>query len=156
LLLLYKSLGIGHHLLGDILGLGAGMFYGGYMLAIARLRSDVAAPTALLLTLVFTTLFLIPITWFGGCAWLPCGLICWLALLGLAIVVQTLGQGLITYAFAYLPPAFGAVSLLMQPVLATVFAWVLFGEVLDSVQIAGVAVVLSGVLIARQGALRRG
>src|SRR5690625_1345445 len=39
LLLLYKSLGIGHqHLIGDGLGLCAGMFYGGYLLSIARLR----------------------------------------------------------------------------------------------------------------------
>jgi drug/metabolite transporter (DMT)-like permease len=157
LLLLYKSLGVGQqHILGDILGLATGMFYAGYMLAIARLRSDMAAPSALLLTLVFTALFLAPITWIGGGAWLAHSLSGWLALVGLALVSQSVGQGLIAYAFAYLPPAFGAVSLLLQPVLAAVFAWVLFGEVLGPVEMGGIAVVLAGVLIARQGALRHG
>ncbi len=155
LLLLYESLGIGRqHLIGDVLGVSAGMFYGGYLLTIARLRTDMAAPNALVITLVFSTLFLIPITWIGGGAWIPSGFSGWLPLIGLAVVAQSLGQGLITYAFAYLPPAFGAVSLLLQPVLAAVFAWLLFGEALGPVQSAGIAVVLGGVLIARQGALK--
>lgn len=155
-LLLMESLSISYQrLIGDAFGLVAGMFYAGYMLSIARLRGDLAAPVVLMLTLVFTTLFLIPITWLGGGEWLPPSLDGWLALVALAVVSQSLGQGLIAYAFAYLPPAFGAVSLLLQPVLAALFAWVLFAEALGPVQMAGIAVVLGGVLIARQGALRQ-
>lgn len=156
LLLLFESLGIGsQRLLGDILGLGAGMFYAGYFLSIARLRAELSAPVVLLLTLACTTVFLVPITWISGEAWLPQSLDGWLALVGLALVAQVGGQGLIAYAFAYLPPAFGAVTLLLQPVLAAVFAWVMFGEALGTVELSGIAVVLAGVLIARQGALRR-
>ena len=45
-----------------------------------------------------------------------------------AIVSQIVGQGLIAYAFAHLPASLSSVSLLIQPVMATLFAWIIFGE----------------------------
>lgn len=154
-LLMGESFGIDRrHLLGDTLGVVTAMFYGGYFLAVARLRAEYATAAVMTLAIAFTALFLVPVTLVAGGPWLPTGVEGWAVLAGLALISQTLGQGLITYAFAYLPPAFGAVSLLLQPVLAALFAWVLFHEALGPVQAAAIAVVLAGVLLARQGALR--
>ncbi len=61
------------------------------------------------------------------------------------------GQGLITYALAHLPAAFSSVSVLFQPVMAAVFAWVLLGEPLAPQQIAGGGVVLLGIYLSRRG-----
>lgn len=142
------------NLRGDALGVVTAMFYGGYFLAVARLRADFATATVMTLSIAFTALFLVPVALIAGGPWLPPDGEGWAVLAGLAVISQSLGQGLIAYAFAYLPPAFGAVSLLLQPVLAAVFAWVLFSEALGPAQSAGIAVVLAGVLLARQGTLR--
>jgi drug/metabolite transporter (DMT)-like permease len=154
-LLMESSLAFGgRHFLGDVLGLVTAMFYGGYFLAIARLRADYGAATVIALTTPFTALFLVPPTLLAGGAWLPVSAYGWAVLVGVAVISQCLGQGLIAYAFAHLPPAFGAVSLLLQPLMAALFAWLLFGEAVGGLQAAGMAAVLAGVVMARQGSLR--
>ena len=75
----------------------------------------------------------------------------WLKLVGIALISHACGQGLIAYALAHLPAAFSSVSLLLQPVIAGVFAWVLLGEPLVALQIAGGGVVLVGIYLARRG-----
>ena len=153
-LLMEDSAGLGgRHLLGDVLGVVTALFYGGYFLAIARLRSSYGAATVIALATPFTALCLVPVVLLAGEGWLPHSLYGWSVLFGVALVSQCLGQGLIAYAFAHLPPAFGAVSLLLQPVLAALFAWLLFGEAVGGLQGAGMALVLVGVIAARQAAL---
>lgn len=143
----------GRHLLGDVLGLITAMFYAGYFLAIARLRAHYRAGTVIALSTPFTALCLVPPMLASGGDWLPVTLYGWAVLAGVAVVSQSLGQGLIAYAFAHLPPAFGAVSLLLQPVLAAGFAWLLFDEAVAGLQAVGMVAVLTGVVTARQGAL---
>jgi drug/metabolite transporter (DMT)-like permease len=75
----------------------------------------------------------------------------WLPLLGLALVCQFGGQGLITYAVAHLPANFSSVSLLTQPVVAALLAWIFFGEALAVLQWWGGAAVLLGIYFARRG-----
>jgi drug/metabolite transporter (DMT)-like permease len=75
----------------------------------------------------------------------------WLVLVGLALVSHAAGQGLIAYALAHLPAAFSSVSLLFQPVMAALFAWLLLAEPLVAVQVAGGVVVLLGIWLARRG-----
>ena len=145
----------GRNLAGDVLGVITALFYGGYFLAIARLRSAYGAATVIALTTPFTALCLVPAVLLAGGDWLPHSLYGWSVLLGVALVSQCLGQGLIAYAFAHLPPAFGSVSLLLQPVLAALFAWQLFGEAVVGLQAAGMVLVLAGVVMARQGSLRQ-
>jgi drug/metabolite transporter (DMT)-like permease len=75
----------------------------------------------------------------------------WLTLLGLAWISHCAGQGLIAYSLAHLPAAFSSVSLLFQPVVAAIFAWILLSEPLTPLQMAGGAVVLVGIYLARRG-----
>jgi drug/metabolite transporter (DMT)-like permease len=75
----------------------------------------------------------------------------WLVVIGLALLTQILGQGLIAYAFAHLPASLSSVSLLIQPVMAALFAWFLFNEAIGFAQLAGGAVVLAGIYMARKG-----
>jgi drug/metabolite transporter (DMT)-like permease len=75
----------------------------------------------------------------------------WWILVGLALVSHAAGQGLIAYALAHLPAAFSSVSLLFQPVMAAIFAWLLLAEPLAALQIAGGVVVLVGIYLARRG-----
>ncbi len=51
---------------------------------------------------------------------------------------------------AHLPAGFSALTLLIQPVGAAIFAWVLFAEALGPLQLAGGLVVLAGIWLARR------
>jgi drug/metabolite transporter (DMT)-like permease len=75
----------------------------------------------------------------------------WAMLFGLAFVSHAGGQVAITYALAFLPPAFSSLTLLLQPVVAALLAWVLLSEPVGLMQAIGGAIVLIGILIARRG-----
>jgi drug/metabolite transporter (DMT)-like permease len=75
----------------------------------------------------------------------------WWILIGLALISHAAGQGLIAYALAHLPAAFSSVSLLFQPVMAAIFAWILLAEPLVPLQIAGGVIVLVAIYLARRG-----
>jgi drug/metabolite transporter (DMT)-like permease len=92
---------------------------------------------------------LLPLTLAAGeSLWptLPAG---WLALIALALVSHVGGQGLIAYALASLPTAFASVTLLVQPVAAAVFAWVILGEGFGAQQVLGGIVVMAGIVLCR-------
>lgn len=140
-------------LLGDGFGVITAMFYAWYLLTVKRLR-DLGAATLRLMavTTTLTAAILLPVALAAGEAMVPAGVQGWLVLLGLAWITHAGGQGLITYALAHLPAAFSSVGLLLQPVLAAAFAWVLLGEPLVVLQVAGGVVVLAGIYLARRGA----
>jgi drug/metabolite transporter (DMT)-like permease len=142
----------GTRLLGDALGALTGAFYAGYMLAIKQAR-DANASTARLMawSTTITALALLPVALIAPHPFLPSSPHGWLILVGLALITQILGQGLIAYAFAHLPASLSSVSLLIQPVMASIFAWALFGEAIGPVQFIGGAIVLAGIWVARKG-----
>jgi drug/metabolite transporter (DMT)-like permease len=138
-------------LFGDLLGIIAAIFYGGYILIVGRLRSVFSTITVMAWSGLVTTILLIPIILLSGESLVVLSINGWLILIGLALVSHVAGQGLIAYALAHLPSALGAVGLLLQPVLATSFAWVLFQESMGLVQIAGCLIVLNGIFLAKSG-----
>ena len=142
----------GTRLLGDALASITAVFYAGYMLAIKAAR-DADASTARLMawSTTLTSVVLLPFALLAPQPFLPAGAYGWLVLLGLALVSQILGQGLIAYAFAHLSASLSSVSLLIQPVMATLFAWMLFHESVGVAQLAGGAIVLGGIWLARRG-----
>jgi drug/metabolite transporter (DMT)-like permease len=142
----------GTKLLGDALGALTGAFYGGYMIAI-KLARDAGASTGRLMawSTTITAVALLPVALLSPQPMLPQAAGGWLVLLGLALVTQIFGQGIIAYAFAHLPASLSSVSLLIQPVMASLFAWVLFGEAVGTTQFVGGAVVLAGIWMAKRG-----
>ena len=141
----------GRALLGDALGVLTAVFYAGYMLAIksATQRSTTAAIMAVSTSVA--AIVLLPYALLTTDAFWPQSASGWLVLLGLALVPHIAGQSLIAYGFAHLPAAFSSVSLLLQPVLATVYAWALLGEAVGPVQMLGGLVVLTGIYLAKRG-----
>jgi drug/metabolite transporter (DMT)-like permease len=139
-------------LLGDALGVLTAMFYAGYILAVKGLRDRGETTLHLMaVTSTITAILLYPVALASGEQMLPASAVGWWILIGLALVSHAAGQGLIAYALAHLPAAFSSVSLLLQPVMAALFAWLLLGEALLPLQIGGGLVVLVGIYFARQG-----
>ena len=56
-----------------------------------------------------------------------------------------------TEALAHLPAAFSSVSLLLQPAVAAILAWVILGEALGPYQGLGAMMILVGIYFARRG-----
>jgi len=140
----------GQYVLGDALGLLTAVFYAGYMLSIKRARETVSTATLMAFSTTVSVVLLFPVALLSPQPILPAGLEGWLVLLGLALVSQVLGQSLIAYAFAHLSAALSSVTVLIQPMVATLLAWMLFSEALGLVQLLGGVLVLAGIFIARR------
>jgi drug/metabolite transporter (DMT)-like permease len=138
-------------LLGDGLGVVTAMFYAWYLLSVKGLRERGARTVSLMAaTTTITAVILLPLAIASGETLLPASPTGWLKLLGLAWISHAAGQGLIAYALAQLRAGFTSVGLLLQPVFAAIFAWWLLGEPLGALQVAGGAVVLAGIYLARK------
>lgn len=143
--------------LGAVLGLAAGVVYAAFILlfrqanrhgtrtAAPLLDATAGAVVGALVSGVFDAGFSLAPSW-PGHGWL----------LALAVISQTVGWLLIAVALPRLPALETSVMLLLQPALTIVWASIIFGERLSVVQWAGVALVMSGVLVAAlKGTVRR-
>jgi drug/metabolite transporter (DMT)-like permease len=146
----------GGELAGDCLGVVTAMFYAGYQLAVARLRQGASTASIMTGSGLVTAAILLPLAFLSGEQLLPATAAGWAMLLGLALISQAAGQSLIAYAMAHLRETFSSVGLLLQPVMAAVFAWLLLGEALGGVQIAGALTVLAGIAIAHRAESLKG
>jgi len=137
---------------GDGLGVVTAMFYAAYLMTVKNLR-DLGLTTLRLMavTTTITAAISLPVALASGDVLLPASARGWMVLIALAWITHAGGQGLIAYALAHLPAAFSSVGLLLQPVLAAAFAWLLLAEPLGALQVAGGLVVLAGIYIARRG-----
>jgi len=146
------SFGAGERqLLGDALGVVTAMFYGAYMLAVKHLREARSTAHVMAVSTTVCAIALAPLALVSGETMLPATGAGWLTLFGLALVCQTAGQSLIAYAMAHLPASFSSVSLLLQPAMATPYAWAILGEGAGPAHLAGGAVILFGIWLARRG-----
>jgi drug/metabolite transporter (DMT)-like permease len=140
----------GRELAGDVFGVVTAMFYGGYQLAVSRARASASTASIMAWSGLVTACVLLPLALVSGEQVLPVTAMGWLKLVGLALISQAAGQSLIAYAMAHLPATFSSVGLLLQPLVAALFAWVLLGEALGPAAIAGGCAVLVGIAIAHR------
>ena len=148
------SLG-GARMRGDLLGIVAALFYTAYMLAVREARTHAGTLHLMALSTTISALVLLPVAvalsvWQGQPFW-PTASQGWWVVLALALVTQVGGQCCIAYALAHLPVTLSTTGLLVQPVVAAVAAWLLFGEMLAAWQLIGAAVLLTGIYIAKRG-----
>lgn len=141
-------------LAGDALALATAVFYAGYLVAVARLRARLSTAAIMLRSGAVSAAALLVLAIAAGEPLWPASLAGWAVLAGLALVSHAGGQSLIAYALAHLPASFSAVGLLVQPALAALLAWILFGEAIGGWQAAGAAIIVAGVVLARRGSVR--
>jgi drug/metabolite transporter (DMT)-like permease len=134
--------------LGDLLGLATAFFYAAYLLSVKHARRRHST----LVVMIWSSLSACPVLGVlalcSGERLVPRSVLGWWVLVALALVSQIVGQGLIAFAFRHLAASFSSVSLLAQPVVAALLAWVLLGESLSTVQAMGGLVVLLGIGLA--------
>jgi drug/metabolite transporter (DMT)-like permease len=136
---------------GDGVAIIAAIFYAGYILAIGQLRSRFDTIRIMLWSTASAAICVFPLGFFFEAHMLPPTAYGWAIVFGLAFISHASGQVAIAFALAYLPAAFSSLTLLLQPVVAAILAWVLLNEAIGPMQAIGGLVVLAGIMIARRG-----
>jgi drug/metabolite transporter (DMT)-like permease len=138
---------------GDLLALAGAACMGSYLLVAQRIQRTLAfapyvgsvyAGTALLLWLACLAAGT-PMRGFGAGTW---G-----ALVGIALVSQVIGHSGYNWSVRHLRPDFVAVTLLAEPIVASILGLILFGEAIPAATLAGGAVILAAIAMAARAQL---
>lgn len=136
------------HLRGDALSVFTALFYAGYLLSVKLLRRRWSVAVIMAWSGLVSGPCFALIGWLSGEKLWPASAAGWGVLAGLALICHVAGQCLIGYGLGHLPASFSAVSLLWQPVVAALTAWLFLREPLVLLQVAGGLVILAGIALA--------
>ena len=135
--------------IGDLLGVLTALWYGSYIVTISQLRKKFNSTTIMFLSgSVSSALVFIAALLFEQNL-IPQSVFTITILFLLGFICQFMGQTFITYSLAYLPASLSSLSLLIQPVTATILAYLFFEEKLTLIQFMGSILILIGIYIAR-------
>lgn len=137
--------------LGDAFSAMTAVWYALYFLAVQRARQTRGAAQVMFWSSLTAAPLLLAASAALGERFLPATPVGWAACVGLGIVHAT-GQGAIAWALGRLPASVTSVVVLVQPVVAAVLGWLLFGEVFGPGQMLGGAIALTGVVLAQRAA----
>lgn len=138
------------YLFGDLLGLLTALALTGYMITAAKARGTIPLMPLMFGSAVVTAILLLPPALLSTGPFIPATIGGWLPLLGLALVTHVLGQGLIIYGLAHISAAYGAIGLLIQPVVAAMLAWMVFAEALGPLHLLGGVLILTGIWVSQR------
>ena len=133
---------------GDFLGILAAIFYAGYILGIKSLTINFSPAQTLFLATLMTSIILIPISLFETRELIPKNAQEWSVLFAYALLSQTIAQGLITYGISKITAHLSSLLLLIQPLAAAFYGWLLLNEAITTLQAFGGLVVLGSIYVA--------
>lgn len=133
-------------LVGDLFCLTAGLLYAVYLLTLQGARGAFGSWSLLVWVSLFACPVLLGIALALGEPVWPQD---WGPVIGLFIVSQLIGQGLMVYALKFFPPLVVGLALLTQPAVASLYGWLVFGEVLSGIDIAGMMLVGAALAVSR-------
>lgn len=134
---------------GDLYGVVTAVFFGGYFLAVREARKTGGAARVTYLSSLVTAALLLVVALLFDDRVLPRSLEGWAVLAALALVSHAGGQGLLAFSLGHLPAAFSSLVIFLEALAAAGFAWAILGEALSPLQVAGGAIILLGIWIAR-------
>ncbi len=147
--LLHPTLGT-----GDLMACGAAVFYAAYMLTTQRGRVKLDVFRYWWLASLSASFGLLAITWIMGFKLTGYPTNSWLVFLATAVVSQIIGYMSISYALGHLPASVVSPSLIGQPVVTTILAIPLLGEMPGAIQLVGSIVALAGIYLVNQSHAR--
>jgi DME family drug/metabolite transporter len=141
--------------LGIVVGLVAGVAFAGYSLfGKAASRRGIEGWTATLYAFSFGALFLLLLQRPATILWLGSSALGWGVLALLAVGPTVGGYGLYTVSLTYLPASVANLIATLEPPMTGALAFLLLGERMTGVQLAGGGLILLGVLLLRAGQRR--
>lgn len=140
-------------LLGDLFCLAAGLLYAVYLINLQGARRTIGSWSLL----VWVSIFACPVVLFiavlkGEPVW-PTD---WTPILILFVSSQLVGQGLLVFSMRHFPPLVIGLALLTQPAVAALVGYGAFGEALTPIDIAGMVLLGSALVLARKSPIAVG
>jgi drug/metabolite transporter (DMT)-like permease len=133
-------------LVGDLFSVAAGLLYAVYLLTLQGARGQFGSWSLLVWVSLFGAPVLLGIALLLGEPVWPGD---WGPIVGLFILSQLVGQGLMVFALKYFPPLVVGLALLTQPAVASIYGWLAFGEVLAPLDIVGMLLVGAALAVSR-------
>ena len=138
------------HLVGDSIALLSAALHGANILIIGYLR-DLRCTTnrVLFWRCGFGMLIVLPFVWLTGTQLFPTSVEGWLAIVALAVVCQTFGQGLLVYSLKQFSSSFVGIFALLKPIFTAILAWIVFAENISLTNAIALIVILVGIYLAK-------
>lgn len=136
-----------HRLAGDGLALLGAVFVSGYMVIGRIVRQRVSARGYTLVVYASATVALLGLDLITGTSLWPFSIVDWLLFAALAVFSTLLGHSLLNWSLKYLKATIIATSVLAEPVVATLLAIPIFGEIPSLFSVAGGAVAIAGLYL---------
>ena len=136
---------------GDLLAIAAGGAYAIYLWLVRRARAVLSTGAVMAAGNAVGAVCLAIVLVIEGASPWPGSWTGVLAILGLALLGQVLGQGLIARGLGKAPADAAGALLLLPPVATTALGWLAFGETLAALQVGGAILVLIAVFMVARG-----
>lgn len=133
--------------MGDLLALAGAACMAGYLIVGKRLRGDVSLGGYLGTVYGVAALLLLGACGASATPLLPRNTLSWLPLVGMAIGPTLVGHSTLNWALAHLEAYQVNLAVLLEPVLATVWVWLLLGESPPLHVLPGGLLVLAGLAL---------
>ncbi len=133
-------------LAGDLFSVFAGVCYAFYLIPLQKARGTLGNWSLLAWSSLASAPLLLAIALALG---EPIWPTTWWPVIGLALSSQVLGQGLLVYSLKHFRPLVIGLMLLTQPVIGVLAGWLAFDEAVGGVDLIGMALVASALVIAR-------
>lgn len=138
-------------LLGDGAALLSSVFYAASFLLVEKLRQHLSTSKILVWRCAIGLLLATPIVWAIDSTIFPISTMGWIAVIGLALISEVTGHGLIVYSLKHFSSTFVTIVLLLEPAPVAAIAWLWFGEFLDPLNILGFFLITLGIYLAKTG-----
>jgi drug/metabolite transporter (DMT)-like permease len=138
----------GQQLWGDAAALLAAILLAITLLSVERLRDRFSTPLIMMGMSLTGSLTILPVLCWSQQPMFPTSWTSGLAVLGLALISQVTGHGLLTYSLKRFPFGLVSMSMLAIPMLSTVLAMILFAQPLSLLNGTAFLIVLLGIYLA--------
>lgn len=136
-----------NELQGDLFSLMSAILFPFYLLLMEKLLTEFETKTLVFWYCTIGALTTLPILLITGNALFPLSWQGWFSVISLALICQVIGQGLIAYSLNSLSSSIVAVTMLLQPVISTVFAWLVLGDEVGFIKGIACLIVLIGIYL---------
>ncbi len=138
----------GRAFLGDLLALAGAMFAAAYVIIGRKLRVNITLLSYIFLVYGAAAILLVILMLFTGGSAFGYPPITYLWFLLLALIPQLLGHSSFNWAFKYVSAAYVSITLLGEPIGATILAYFLLDEAPTTIKVFGAILILTGIFIA--------
>lgn len=135
---------------GDLLAFSTSIFYALFLLTVYKVRDRVDSMTIMFISAFGSAIVLILAMTVREGIYFPKTALELYPLISLALISQILGQGLLAFCLGKVTASLSSVLVLSQPLVATIYSFIIFSEKLSIVEIIGMSVTLIGIYFAKK------